>query len=642
MLDRKCEKSILALGGVLVLIVFLASFASAADVAYVYHSERKIDSNVVEIFEEMDLEVEYVLDKELPIDSNDYDLVFIGNEKISNSNKMPVSTMPLVVMNRDYGALFGLTDRGGVSRIASSRPVSVMYDGEEIDVYDTNGRRKTLSYYYLSDRSKGDAFVDMVSMKKNSGNKLGDAVSCAATGEKLENGKKLKANICFFGLVDSEYWTEDAKEIFEECVAFALSEELAACDSDSDCDDGNSATDDSCIYPGTPAAMCQNSPIGGTCEENIDCGTDGYVGENFCHGGNIMKKYRVYACSAGSCSHADENRLIETCTQGCSAGACVSASGFVHNVALVNVTNAVGPVRIQNVDGDDVSSEEALICNEKYKVIIRAKNLGNFTENITFTGGTTGLEIEHGAVESLEPGKTSDRTKTVNFTLPAGNYELNFHALISGVDSNPLDNIVKRDIQVTCGSTATCTQSSDCGADGYIGINFCSGGNVVRTYKTFTCTSGSCSSVNEDRLIETCANGCSGGVCGGTSGLVHDISLVNVTNTVGLIRLQYSNGSDVPAGRSVTCNQKYKVIVRLKNVGNFTESATFEGSIGPLQLEFSDVEDLEAGKTSDRTKTLNFTLGSGTYDLGVQANLEGFTDPTPANNAAHRSVVVNC
>lgn len=63
-----------------------------------------------------------------------------------------------------------------------------------------------------------------------------------------------------------------------------------------------------------------------------------------------------------------------------------------------------------------------------------------------------------------------------------------------------------------------CTQNSDCGTDGYVSGLFCSGLDVVRTYRTYTCNNpgtpqASCSSSDVDNTIETCGYMCSGGSC---------------------------------------------------------------------------------------------------------------------------------
>ena len=55
-----------------------------------------------------------------------------------------------------------------------------------------------------------------------------------------------------------------------------------------------------------------------TCNSNAGCGTDGYVGSNFCISSNVYRKYRTYACNNPGtvnsyCSFSETNSLIQNC-----------------------------------------------------------------------------------------------------------------------------------------------------------------------------------------------------------------------------------------------------------------------------------------------------------------------------------------
>jgi hypothetical protein len=66
----------------------------------------------------------------------------------------------------------------------------------------------------------------------------------------------------------------------------------------------------------------------------------------------------------------------------------------------------------------------------------------------------------------------------------------------------------------TCTGSVQCKAASDCGSNGYIGSQFCSGGNVAQTYRTYSCSNYACSSNEETRIIQNCQQqGCSNGQC---------------------------------------------------------------------------------------------------------------------------------
>ena len=74
------------------------------------------------------------------------------------------------------------------------------------------------------------------------------------------------------------------------------------------------------------------------CQNDADCGTDGYIGETLCGvDGNLHGDYRLYSCNnAGKCDavcdNKIENRITENCIYGCSGNTCSQ-----------NTTNPINP-----------------------------------------------------------------------------------------------------------------------------------------------------------------------------------------------------------------------------------------------------------------------------------------------------------
>ena len=57
---------------------------------------------------------------------------------------------------------------------------------------------------------------------------------------------------------------------------------------------------------------------------NISCGTNGFVGNNFCLNGNVTRNYTTNGCSAGACASTTAPMPVQRCYFGCSNGACTS------------------------------------------------------------------------------------------------------------------------------------------------------------------------------------------------------------------------------------------------------------------------------------------------------------------------------
>ena len=74
-------------------------------------------------------------------------------------------------------------------------------------------------------------------------------------------------------------------------------------------------------------------------------------------------------------------------------------------------------------------------------------------------------------------------------------------------------NSVGSSTTVTC--SYACDKKSECGTDGYTGSKMCGGSNtgVYQNYRTYSCVTYKCFSSNVMTKIESCAYGCTSGVC---------------------------------------------------------------------------------------------------------------------------------
>ena len=64
------------------------------------------------------------------------------------------------------------------------------------------------------------------------------------------------------------------------------------------------------------------------CSSDSDCGTDSWLGNEYCNGDNVWDTYRTWICnnpgtSSASCTHVNNNQLKESCADTCESGTCV-------------------------------------------------------------------------------------------------------------------------------------------------------------------------------------------------------------------------------------------------------------------------------------------------------------------------------
>ena len=56
--------------------------------------------------------------------------------------------------------------------------------------------------------------------------------------------------------------------------------------------------------------------------QQLSCGTDSYVGSNYCSGGNVYRNYVDYYCGSGACGSSTSVVLQQSCSNGCTNGVC--------------------------------------------------------------------------------------------------------------------------------------------------------------------------------------------------------------------------------------------------------------------------------------------------------------------------------
>lgn len=479
--------------------IILISYVSAtADVAYIYKNKLAIDNNIINTFNEMGLSVDKIPEKNLtgtkPVNLTKYRFIFVGDERFSYYNKIPIGDVPIVIMNGYFGPDWGLTDRGGISQLTSNTPLYVMSMKDGLKQVYIQARYTLggifIPYYYLANENKA------VGMQKAAGTytgnelDLGDVISYAPEGTNLQTGKKTKGKICFYGIIKTKYWTPEAKQLFKDCVGYVSS----VCSSNLDCP-GNETSPKYCInndvYRNLTSFQCLNPG-----EINSQCL------------GNLVPQFIEHcsgACVDGSCyditcrnnSDCDDSniRTEDVCLNpGTVNSTCTHNNITCLNNADCGINGFIGNNFCNGASGKDLFRNfTSFTCNDAGKSTSFCTNSTSPVLNQTCSDICDNGQCK--TIVCYNNSQCNDyNVWTEDICLNPGTY-----------DSSCIHNDIK------------CFSNSDCGINTLSG-NSCSGLNIVRNYLNFTCNnpgqfSSYCSNFSGFYLIQQCAQQCSLGQC---------------------------------------------------------------------------------------------------------------------------------
>lgn len=190
-------------------ILSVINFVFAADVAYI-SKYKNYDTIIVDVFEDLGFNVSVIMDDDIPhTDFDEFKFIFLGDGKMSHAMHIP-DDVPIIIANHFHAKQFGLVARGNLMKVAANSILKVMSDDETIEAYDQSSASLggvALPYYYIPDKFKTDQFISVARAVPGSRMEGGDVVAFG------NNSKK-----CFFGVIETRYWTDDIKELFSRCV----------------------------------------------------------------------------------------------------------------------------------------------------------------------------------------------------------------------------------------------------------------------------------------------------------------------------------------------------------------------------------------------------------------------------------------
>ncbi|MBU0760240.1 MAG: hypothetical protein KJ600_03530 [Nanoarchaeota archaeon] len=539
------------------LIVFGSVFASAvADVAYIYRKQFKIDNNIIQEFSNAGLTVDLINENQLPMSFSQYKLLYVGDENFQRENYIPVNSYPVIVANYYHARSWGLTDNEGVSQLAASHPLSVIKDSQLIQVHTSASEGiggPALSYYFLDISNKAPGLQTVaLTETTTSGSDSGDVISYADAGTPLFDGKTQNAKLCFFGIIESDFWTPAAHDMFQECLGLVAAE----CQTGSDCPPQELSEpfcQDTDVYQTETSYTCENGVLAhcvanettvlveqcshdcfdgeciGQCETNSDCGTDSPVGELFCSDKNVSQLFEIFTCinpttPDSSCSSEIVEQTIETCEDICLNGVCVDVECFVNsdcddaNESTQDICHNPGTAESFCTNGGITCFSNADCGIDGFIGQLFCSGLDVMQTYQIFTCTNPG--IEESSCSSSEENQTITTCTDICIDGECQDIECYFDSDCDDLNPLTFDSCINPGTIVSqcTNEVINCAADNDCGFTGYVGDLFCTGDNVSKNYQTALCINPTqpdsyCEIEVVSDLISQCDFACFDGIC---------------------------------------------------------------------------------------------------------------------------------
>ncbi|MEK6871514.1 MAG: hypothetical protein AABX16_01280 [Nanoarchaeota archaeon] len=197
--------------------ILLINSVFAVDVAYIVRNSNHVDDSFLAAFEDMNLEVTVIEDKNIASTSfSGYDFIFVGDGMINNIEQLPTHK-PILLTNGKYASLFGFLKMGSVRQMSANQQLRIQDTHHRMYAYTMPSHKlggAGLSYVYLPNRFREINVNTVATTATRRDHEIGDAVAYLM----LANSRR-----CFFGINRPAFWTHDSSMLFNNCVQFVMS-----------------------------------------------------------------------------------------------------------------------------------------------------------------------------------------------------------------------------------------------------------------------------------------------------------------------------------------------------------------------------------------------------------------------------------
>jgi hypothetical protein len=210
-----------------ILATFLINFIAATDVAYVVNQPWGAKPSIIENIEEGGLTYKLILSKDIrDTDFSEYGLILINDEYFVDWAEIPVNEHPSLIINTWHISQWGWTK--SVTSASQNTPMKVNIDCSHALCQGFSGlvsiyTQTSPNIYYLD---KNDIYDGLTIVASTIYAPEDAVIAIAEPGMTLtksgEESTEINAKTVFFGIYDSQYWTEDTTQIFQNSLIWLL------------------------------------------------------------------------------------------------------------------------------------------------------------------------------------------------------------------------------------------------------------------------------------------------------------------------------------------------------------------------------------------------------------------------------------
>ncbi|MGB9749028.1 MAG: hypothetical protein ACP5OZ_02435 [Candidatus Woesearchaeota archaeon] len=217
------------------LTLFFINSAHAVNIGYVVVYESAVKTEHINVLNELGFNYDIIIDSQIPTANfSKYDAIIVADTYFTNYAKIPVNNISTLILNSYHLDAWHWSKKSSV--IVSNYPLTtniinfshyiVKNFTSPIQIYTKccyGSSTVGIPAYYLS-RFDKSGYLSVITSTLNNDND--GIIITAVPGTRLRDGYYSNAKGVFFGIPETEYWTNNSRELFKRSLLWLVRDEI--------------------------------------------------------------------------------------------------------------------------------------------------------------------------------------------------------------------------------------------------------------------------------------------------------------------------------------------------------------------------------------------------------------------------------